>query len=177
MRKRETEQLLAAIVEIRLLARETREQETRAGLRRLEWRLRSLLDPGVPKRQAARQLGVSVTALDKWIRRGRAPVVAQEGSSRRTVETRSFLELAEQLELLRRDGLEHGLLAEAFRRLGWPDDAEGEQVLREEIARLPRPNVSVRQLRADYERIPPEARVVHLTHLHRSLNALARGRR
>ena len=175
MRKGEFERLLSAIVEMRLLARQTREQETRAGLRRLEWRLRSLLEAGVPKRQAARRLGVSVAALDKWIRRGRVPVVAQEGSSRRTLETRAFLELAEQVELLRREGLDRGLLAEAFRRLGWPDDPEGEQLLREEVARLPRPNVSVQQLRADYERIPREARVVELTQLHRSLNALAQG--
>jgi hypothetical protein len=172
-----TGRLLAAVVELRLLARETREPQTRARLRRLEWRLRPLLEAGLPKRQAAAQLGVSVTALDKWIARGRLPVVARQGSSRRTVETRALLELAEQVEALRRSGLESGLLAEAFRRLGWPDDLEGEQVVREEIARLPRPNVSVQQLRADHERIPPEERAAQLTGLHRSLNALAQGRR
>lgn len=177
MRKDATERLLAAIVELRLLVRETREPETRAKLRELEWQLRPLLDAGVPKRQAAAQLGVSVAALDKWIARGRLPVVAKAGSSRRTVETRPLLELAEQVETLRREGLERGRLSEAFRRLGWPDDPDGEQVVREEIARLPRPNVSVQQLRADHERIPTAARVVELTHLHRSLNALARGRR
>jgi hypothetical protein len=116
-----------------------------------------------------------VAALEKWIARGRLPVVATHGSSRRTVETRALLELAEQVETLRQEGLDRGLLAEAFRRLGWPDDPDGEQVVREEIARLPRPNVSVQQLRADYERIPPAARMAHLTELHRSLNALAQG--
>jgi hypothetical protein len=169
--------LLAAIVELRLLVRETREPETRARLRRLEWQLRPLLEVGVPKRQAAAQLGVSVPALDKWIARGRLPVVGRRGSSRRTVETRALLELAEQVEALRRAGLERGLLAEAFTRLSWPDDPDGEQVVREEIARLPRPNVSVQQLRADYERIPPEARAAQLTQLHRSLNALTLGQR
>lgn len=128
----------------------------------------------IVKRQAAAQLGVSVAALDKWIARGRLPVVAQHRSSRRTVETRALLELAEQVETLRQEGLVRGLLAEAFRRLGWEDDPEGVQVVREEIARLPRPNVSVQQLRADYDLIPPAARMAHLTEPHRSLNALAR---
>jgi DNA-binding transcriptional MerR regulator len=169
--------LLAAIVELRLLAHATREPETRARLRELEWRLRPLLEAGVAKRQAAAQLGVTVAALDKWIARGRLPVIARGGNSRRTVETRALLELAERVEALRRTGLERGLLAEAFRRLDWPDDPDGAQVVREEIARLPRPNVSVQQLRADYERIPPKARVAQLTQLHRSLNALAQGRR
>jgi hypothetical protein len=168
--------LLAAIVELRLLVRETREPETRASLRRLEWRLRPLLAAGVPKGRAAAQLGVTVPALDKWIARGRLPVVSRKGSTRRTVETRALLELAVQVEELRRAGLERGVLAEAFRRLDWPDDPDGEQVVREEIARLPRPNVSVRQLRADYE-APAEARIARLTQLHRSLNALAQGER
>jgi hypothetical protein len=172
-----TGRLLASVVEVRLLARATREPETRAALRRVEWRLRPLLGVGVPKRQAAAQLGVSVVALDKWIARGRLPVVGRRGSARRSVETRALLEVAEQVEALRRAGVERGLLAHAFAALGWSDDPDGEQVVREEIALLPRPNVSVQQLRADYERIPPGARVAHLTQLHRSLNALVRGRR
>lgn len=118
-----------------------------------------------------------MAALEKWIARGRLPVVATHRSSRRTVETRPLLELAERVEALRQEGLERGLLAEAFRRLGWPDDPEGEQVVREEIARLPRPNMSVQQLRADYERIPRAARMAHLTQLHRSLNAVSQGQR
>jgi hypothetical protein len=177
MSKQEFERVLAAVVDLRLLAKQTREPDTRATLRRLERSLRGLLGPGLPKRPAAAHLGVSVTALDKWIARGRLPVVAKGRSSRRTVETGPFLELAEHVEELRRAGRERGLLAEAFSRLGWPDDPDGEQVVPEELARLPRPNVSVRQLRADYERIRPEARVVELTHLHRSLNAVAQGRR
>jgi hypothetical protein len=146
-----------------------------ARLRQLEWTLRPLLGPGLPKKRAAACLGVSVAALDKWIHRGRLPVVSKTASSRLAVETRAFLELAEQVEELRREGLERGLLAEAFGRLGWPDEPSGQQVLREEIARLPRPNVSVRRLRADYEGTAPAERVIELTHLHRSLNAVLKG--
>lgn len=169
--------MVAAIVDLRALVKATHEPETRAILRRIEWTLRPLLEAGLPKRQAAARLGVSVAALDKWIRRGRLPVVVRQGSSRRTVETRAFLELATEVEALRRDGVERGVLAEAFERLGWTDDPDGEQVVREEIACLPRPNVSVRQLRADYERIPADARVPRLTHLHRSLNRVSGRRR
>lgn len=104
-------------------------------------------------------------------------MVSKTASSRLAVETRAFLELAEQVEELRREGLERGLLAEAFGRLGWLDEPSGQQVLREEIARLPRPNVSVRRLRADYEGTSPAERVIELTHLHRSLNAVLEGQR
>jgi hypothetical protein len=173
----ETDRLVAAIVELRLLTKRTREPQTRGRLRQLEWTLRPLLGPGLPKKRAAACLGVSVAALDKWIHRGRLPVVSKTASSRLAVETRAFLELAEQVEELRREGLERGLLAEAFGRLGRPDEPSGQQVLREEIARLPRPNVSVRRLRADYERTAPAERVIELTHLHRSLNAVLKGQR
>lgn len=177
MTRARTERLIAAVVELRLLVKETREPETRAKLRQLEWKLRALLGPSLPKMQAAAALGVSVAGLDKWIDRGRLPVVAKADSSRLGVETRALLELAEHVESLRREGLERGLLAEAFRRLGWPDDPGGRQVLREEIARLPRPNVSVHQLRSDYERTAPEERVIQLTRLHRSLAAVLGGQR
>jgi len=177
MEKEVAGRLLAAIVQLRLFARTTREAETRAKARELEWSLRSLLPAGIPKRQAAALLGVSVPALDKWIARGRVAVVAREGTARRTVETRALLELAEQVETVRREGSERGALSAALGRLGRLDDPGGEQVLREEIARLPRPNVSVPQLRADYERIPADERVARLTALHRSLNTLAQGRR
>lgn len=177
MSKAESDQLIAAIVELRLLVKETREPETRGRLRRLEWKLRPLLGPSLPKKQAASVLGFSVAALDKWIDRGRLPAVAKPGSSRLAVETRAFLELAGQVEALRREGQERGLLAEAFNRLGWPDDPTGRQVLREEIARLPRPNVSVQQLRADYERLTPEERVIEVNHLHRSMNAVLKGQK
>jgi DNA-binding transcriptional MerR regulator len=176
MSKTETAKLLTAVVDVRLAIREAREPAIRGTLRKVEHSLTSLLGPSVPKRQAARLLGVSVVALDLWIDRGRLPVVAAPGNTRLGVETRSLLDLAEQVELLRRQGVKREQLAQAFAVLGWADDPAGRHVLRAEIAALPRPNVSARQLRRDFEQTTPEERLAQLDQLNRSMNALVGGR-
>lgn len=177
MSKTETAKLLTAVVDLRLAIRETREPEVRGTLRKVERSLTSLLGSSVPKKQAAGLLGVSVVALDLWIDRGRLPVVATPGTTRLGVETRSLLDLAEQVELLRRQGVKREQLAQAFAVLGWPDDPAGRYVLRAEIAALPRPNVAARQLRRDFEQTTPEERLAQLDQLNRSMNALVGGRR
>jgi hypothetical protein len=175
--KTETAKLLKAVIDLRLAIREAREPEVRGTLRRVERSLTSVLGPSVPKKRAAGLLGVSVVALDLWIDRGRLPAVATPGTTRLGVETRSLLDLAEQVELLRRQGVKREQLAQAFAVLGWPDDPAGRYVLRAEIAALPRPNVSARQLRRDFERTTPEERLAQLDQLNRSLNALVSARR
>jgi hypothetical protein len=173
MSKAETAKLLNAVVDLRLALKQAREPELRGVLRKVERSLGSLLGPSVPKRQAAGLLGVSVVALDLWVDRGRLPVVASLRSTRLGVETRSLLDVAEQVELLRRQGITREPLAQAFAALGWPDDSKGRYILREEIAAMPRPNVSTRQLRRDFEQTTPEERLAQLGALNRSLNALA----
>ena len=74
------EKLIPLIVELRLALKATREPETAGRLRRVENELRELLAPGVPKAQAARVLGVSATALTRWVDRGRLPLVASSRS-------------------------------------------------------------------------------------------------
>lgn len=172
MSKSEMTKLLRAVVDLRLTVKEAREPELRGRLRKVERSLGSLLGPSVPKKQAASLLRVSVVALDRWIDRGRLPVVATPGSSRLGVETKPLLELAEQVELLRRQGAVREPLARAFDALGWPDDPAGRYVVRAEIAALPRSNVPVRQLRRYFEQTTPEERVTHLDDLNRSLSAL-----
>jgi hypothetical protein len=175
--KAETAKLLRAVVDLRLAIRGARQPEVRGTLREVERSLNSLLAPSIPKRQAAGLIGVSVVALDLWIDRGRLPVVATRGTTRLGVETRSLLDLAEQVELLRRQGVKREQLAQAFAVLGWADDPTGRNVLRAEIAALPRPNVSARQLRRDFEQTTPEERLAQLDQLNRSMNALVGGRR
>lgn len=165
------EKLIRVIVELRLTLKATREPETARRLRRAETELRQLLGPSVPKAKAARILGVSPTALDRWIDRGRLPVVASASSPRLAIETRPLLDLAETVERLRRKGVERGRLARAFELLGWPDNPRGRHVVREQIAALPRSNVSVLRLRKEYERTTPEERVLKLAALNRSMRA------
>ena len=69
----------------------------------------------MPKKQAAELLGVSVTALDKWIARGTIPIVRRAGSSRAEVESDTVLRLAQEQRDLERG--KTGTLAVAIRRL------------------------------------------------------------
>ncbi len=177
MSKAETAKLLRAVVDLRLAIREMGEPKVRGTVRQVERSLTALLGPSIPKKQAAGLLGVSVVALDVWIARGRLPGVDTPGTTRLGVETRSLLDLAEQVELLRRQGVKREQLAQAFAVLGWTDDPAGRYVLRAEIAALPRPNVSARQLRRDFEQTTPKERLSQLDQLNRSMNALVSARR
>jgi hypothetical protein len=168
--------LLEATLRLRLAIQRTRDPGLRDELREIEVALRRQLGPAVPKRSAARLLGVSVTALDRWIDRGCVPVVASAGSSRRlAVETVPLLELATSVRRLRRAGRTHALLSEALRDLGWKDRGR-RLVLRFDVACLPRPNVSLDELQRQFQETTPEERVLQMAALHRSLNTLVQGR-
>lgn len=169
--------LLSQIVELRRAIRETREPIVRERVRNVEVSLRSALGPSIPKTAAARALGVSVTALDKWIARGVLPVVTRRGRSRHEVETTPFLDLLHEVAMVREDGIEHGVVAAAVRRLRWQEDPLGRRVLSEELARMPRPNLSVHELRADFEQSTSEQRVIEAAGLSRVATAIAAGRR
>ena len=87
-----------------------------------------------------------------------------------------MLDLAEEVERLRRAGVTRSLLATAFAALGWPDDPQGRYIVREEIARLPRSNLPRHRLREEYKRTTPEERVLQLSALTRSLGEVLRAR-
>lgn len=165
--------LLEPIVRLRLLVEETRDPGLRREARAIEVQLRRQLGPATPKRAAARLLGVSVTALDRWIDRGCIPVVARDRSARRlAVESEPLLELATRVWRLRRAGQTRGVLAAALRELDWR--AHGRRlVLWSEVARLPRPNVSLDELQLQFQKSTAEDRVLQLAALNRSLNTLS----
>ena len=168
--------LLEPIVGLRLALQRTRDPALRDELRQVEVELRRQLPPGVPKRVAAALLGVSVTALDRWVDRGRLPVVASaRGSQRLAIETAPLLDLATKVEALSRAGARRGLLAKAMDELGWRERGHRD-VLRADVACLPRPNVSRDELRQQFEETTPVQRVLQLVALHRSLNVLAGAR-
>lgn len=166
--------LLEPIVLLRLAIERTRDRALRDELRAVEVSLRRQLGPSVPKRAAARLLGVSVTALDRWIDRGFLPVVASpRGSRRLAVETGPLLDLAAGVRRLRRAGRSRAVLSEALRELGWRERGR-RLVYRYDVARLPRPNISLDELQRQYEETSPEERVLQLAALNQSIDTLAR---
>lgn len=169
--------LLEPIVRLRLALQQTRDPALRDELRQVEVALRAQLGPSVPKRAAARLLGVSVTSLDRWVDRGYLPVVAPAGGARRLgVETTPLIQLATRVSALRRCGRTRGLLSQAMKDLGWRS-REHRQVFRVDVALLPRPNVTFDELRRQFEETTPEERVLQLAALNRSMNVLAGGSR
>lgn len=164
--------LLDAIVRLRLAIPHARDGALRGELRDVEVRLRRQLGPVVTKRVAARQLGVSVTALDRWIDRGFLPVVAPSRNSRRlAIESTPLLDLATEVLRIRRSGRSRAVVAEAVRTLGWRERRE-RLVYSLEVARLPRPNLSLDELQRQFAESTPEARVLQLAALNRSLDVL-----
>ena len=164
--------LLEPIVRLRLAIQQTRDPALRAELRAAEVALRKAVGPRVPKRAAARLLGTSVTALDRWVDRGCLPVVASpRGGKRLALESGPLLDLATRVRLLRRAGRSRGVLAEAVRELGWKDH-DRRVVLSFDVARLPRPNVSLDDLQIQFAETTPAERVLQLNTLNRSINAL-----
>lgn len=165
--------LLEPIVTFRLAIQQTRDPALRADLRASEVALRSALGPRVPKRVAARLLGTSVTALERWVDRGYLPVVASSrGAKRLAIESASLLDLATRVRLLRRAGRSRGVLAEAIRELGWRDRGR-RLVYSLTVASLPRPNVSVDELQRQFAETTPTERVLQLAALNRSASVLA----
>lgn len=71
----------------------------------------------MPKTRAAQILGVSLTALDRWIERGAIPTVRRPSSSRQEVATQVVIDLAVEIRALRETGRKRALLATALARL------------------------------------------------------------
>lgn len=67
MRRIDPIDLVSSIVQLREAIVQTRDRSLRAALRDVEVRLRSSLGPTIPKKKAAAALGISVTALDRWV--------------------------------------------------------------------------------------------------------------
>lgn len=167
--------LLDPIVRLRYALQQTRDPAVRAELRSVEVDLRRQVGPAVPKGAAARLLGISGTALDRWIDRGCVPVVTSpRRSTRLGVETTPLLELATHTYGLRRSGRSRGVVAEALRSLGRRERGRP-RVLRYDVARLPRPNVPVEELERHFRETTPVERVLEVDALNRSLSALGPG--
>lgn len=114
-----TEELVNDLVDLQVAWRTTR-GEPRERVSRVERRMRERLGPGVPKTVAARVLGVSVPTIDKWIDRGRIPVMYTPRGQRR-VALGPLVALAAEVQGLREAGQTEGLIAAALLRLQQED--------------------------------------------------------
>ena len=127
------------IVELRLLA-EALDPQQRRRLARLARAARAGLGVGVPKHRAARILGITPQALERWVRTGAIPTVRRPGSSRELIDADGLLELA--TEVARgRERQETRPVARAVHRLRE----------RGRLRRRLRPNMSSAELRRDQE--------------------------
>jgi predicted transcriptional regulator len=134
------EQAVARAVALRRVAAAVSDPVEARRLARVQRELRREIGFSVPKTRAAALLGVSVAALDRWIAAGRLPTVRRPGAAREEIDADAVVELALEVERLREQGVQRGVLAAAFERLA----AEGKP------KRRPRPNMSARELRADF---------------------------
>jgi hypothetical protein len=104
---------LADAVDLRLVAATVSEPEARMRLARLTRRRIVDIGPSVPKTRAAKALGVTVPALDRWIARG-ALKTRRSPSSREEIDTLTVVDLAVEVASLAESGRKRGLLAEAL---------------------------------------------------------------
>lgn len=154
-RASEVEQKIRHVVALRRVAEALPEGPERKRVRRVERELRREIGVGVPKRAAARTLGISVTALDRWVARGKLVQVHRPGSSRGEIDAWSLAVVATEVDRLREQGGERGVVAAAIRAL----EAEGR------LPRRMRPNEHPLVLRRDFLRSTPEERLRELAGL------------
>jgi DNA-binding transcriptional MerR regulator len=134
--------------------------------RRLEGVTRELrreIGVGVPKRRAARLLGVSVQALEPWVERGLLPAVRKPGSTRELLDAETLIVLAEEVTRRREAGESRGVVAASLREL-------------ERSGRLPRklrPNQTAHELRREFLATTPQGRLREVAALSQTAVALA----
>lgn len=111
--------------------------------------LRLELGDSVPKLPAARALGISVKALDKWVAKDEIPTLRRPGARRSQVETDAILDLLEEVVELRQAGVTSGVIAAGIARL------RDQGRLRPKL----RPNRSASELRRAYQATTPLERL------------------
>lgn len=163
-RAERAERALEAATSIRLAASDVEDARAVRRLRRAEGLVLREVGPSVPKRRAAALLGISVTALQRWIRSGRLPVVRRAGG-REEVDAGALLDLLEEVRRIRaEDDAARAPVSRAFRRLA----ARG--LPRRKL----RPNESAQELRGAYLRSTPVQRLREAAELSLAVTTLAR---
>jgi hypothetical protein len=116
----ERQRLLKNVLDLRAAERKCRGA---AEINRVRWDLERSLGPTVMRALAARALGVSQTALERWIQRGDIPTVLTP-RGRHDVPLGVVLELAEEVERRRKHGARFPLAAVLKERRARADDLD-----------------------------------------------------
>jgi DNA-binding transcriptional MerR regulator len=159
----DVEQAVQRVVALRRVTHAVLDPEERRRLERVIHELRQEIGIGVPKRRAARLLGVSVQALQPWIERGLLPAVRKPGSTRELLDAETLIVLAEEVTRRREAGESRGVVAGSLREL-------------ERTSRLPRklrPNQTARELRREFLATTPQGRLRDVAALSQTAVALA----
>jgi DNA-binding transcriptional MerR regulator len=143
------EQTLSQIVELRRVVPAVADPAERRRLERVIRQLRAGVGVGVPKLRAAALLGMSVQALERWVRHGDLPTARRPGSSRELIDAEALLLLAEEVTRLREQGQTRRLVAHALQQL--LDEGR--------MPRKLRPNQSAAELRYEYLHTTPAERL------------------
>lgn len=117
-----------------LLEKDATRDELRSALQEATVQLRVAVGPGVSKVEAARLLGISRPALDRWISLGRIATV--EVGKRALVDAESLATLLVEVERLRKLGETRGVVAAAIHRLAQQDIS-----VQEALAEMLRPGL------------------------------------
>jgi hypothetical protein len=151
------------VVALRRVAHAVLDPEERRRLERVIRELRREIGVGVPKRRAARLLGVSVQALEPWVKRGLLPAVRKPGSTRELLDAETLIVLTDEVTRRREAGEGRGVVAMSLHEL-------------ERTGRLPpklRPNQSARELRREYLQTTPARRLLDVAALSRTAVTIA----
>lgn len=156
-------EIVGQIVALRRVREAVPVRAERQRLSRVIRELRRQLGVGIPKRQAAAALGVSVQALDRWIGAGKVPTVRRPGSSRELIDTEALLVLAAEVERLKEQRIGRRTLAQAIATLSGAG----------RLHRRLRPNQSARELRHEYLHSTPAGRLRQGIEVSQTSSALA----
>jgi len=159
----DVEQAVQRVVALRRVADAVLDPVEHRRLERVSRELRREIGVGVPKRRAARLLGVSVQALEPWVERGLLPAVRKPGSTRELLDAETVIVLAEEVARRREAGEMRGVVAMSLREL-------------ERTGRLPRklrPNQTARELRSEFLASTPQGRLRDAATLSQTALALA----
>jgi hypothetical protein len=158
------ERALEAAAEVRLAAATVEDERAARRLRRAERLVLRDIGASVPKGRAARLLGLSRTALQRWIDSGRMPTVRRP-RGREEVDAAALLDVLTEVRRLRdEDDALPRAVSRAFRRLaerGLP---------RPKL----RPNQPAPELKAAYERSSPIERLRETAELSLATTTLTR---
>lgn len=162
-RAAESERAVRHVVALRRVSEAVSDPRERLRLLQVERELRRGVGVGVPKLRAAAVLGISLTALDRWIALGKLPVVRRPGSGRHEVDAAALFTLATEVLQAREEGSARNPVGFALRRL----EGDGRPL------RKLRPNQPASELRREAEQTTPLDRLRQADELSHTLSVLA----